>query len=192
MVLKIEGEDSVPLKGMSLPPRSGSFVGRKVEPVMAHGIYCVAVPVGLGAKVLSLAGSAANQLTFRPVVSSLSAIGWLGGHSLSVAGQLTEIIGKIFQTDMVRRAGLEGSVYTEEYFHKAMGVRASVGEAADLAVSYIPYIGGPAVSLERGEREAERVLSSAGRGVLSRIWKAAVSLLPIVGMALEYSGRATE
>lgn len=190
MVSRIEGEFSAqPEKPISVP-LEGELSGRKFEDVRKSGIYCVAIPVGLGAKVLSLAGSTADQLTFRPVVWGLSTVGWLGGKALYYAGRVTEIFGRVLQKDLSRRVGAQASLYTEEYFSKALGVRTAIGEAAAHTVAYIPLAGGPLATLEKGERAAERALSVGGTSIVTKIWKCGTSLLPFTGQVLESGGRA--
>lgn len=190
MVSQIEGELPVVPRGREPQVSKGALAGRRVEAVKKAGLYCVAMPLGFGAKVLSLAGSAADQLTFRPVVSGLSTVGWLGGQALYYAGRVTEVTGKILQKDLARRIALEASKYTEEYFRKALGVRSAVGDTTAHVVSYIPFVGGPAGTLERGERAAEAALSARSSGILSRIWKAGASILPFAGQVVEYGGKA--
>jgi hypothetical protein len=191
MTSRVEGKYPVQAPKSEEKSGEGTLVGRSVKKGLDAGFYCVAVPLGYGAKVLSLTGSAANQLTFRPVVSGLSSVGWLGGNALYYAGKVMEVTGKFFQKGIARRVGAEASHYTEEYFRKAAGVRGRVGSVVSIAASYVPYISGPLVTIERGEKAAEEELSKASSGILSRVWKLGTVLMPSIGAALEYAGKAT-
>lgn len=162
--------------------------GKEGAPVEKKGMYFSLLPSIAGAKALSYVGGVFNTCTFRPVVFGLGAVGWLSGKMIQLAAGVTEVSGKIMQSGISQRVTEEVGKYGAKTLEKSMGVRRTLGEAADHVFSYIPVISGPSVTIERGEREAEAVLSKGGQGLVTRTCKVAASAWPAVGGFLQAGG----
>lgn len=176
----------VPSKEISSRP----LAHQKIEPYLGTGMYFVLLPMNVGAKALSYAATAADACTFRPVVSALGGISWVGGKLLNLVGRVTAVGGEVLQKERSRRVAREvGERYSTTAFQKAMEVRRDVGEAADHFFAYIPYVGGLATTAERGERAAAGVYSRASAGIAARTWRVAIAMMPFVGEVAKTAGK---